>query len=147
MSEIVRIRCTSDVIYAQIRSRLSAGSLGFGVKEQWEISVSVSEAATNILKFAGSGEICFTGIEGDRPGLEFQARDGGPGISDPELAVKDDYSEGRLLDENVIRYKLRGMGSGLPAIQRLMDELLIACPPEGGTLLTARKYLRMEVML
>lgn len=66
------------------------------------------------------------------------AEDDGPGI-DPELALRDGVSEGidlAMLDAP--RVGLRGLGTGLGAIERLMGDLHIEQRAEGGTRLIAR---------
>ena len=78
------------------------------------------------------------------PGIPFIPKqvlveDAGPGIADPDLALADGYSEGRFLDGT--QATLRGLGAGLGAVQRLMDELTIVDGPGGGAQIVARKWL------
>ncbi len=137
----VSISRACDVILAQSKARSYAALLGFGRRDQWAIAIAVSEAATNILKFAGRGEIRFGRLEGDSPGIEFQAVDDGPGMAELERGLEDGFSEGRYIDPDDPSFRPRGMGSGLPAIKRLMDAIVVCNREEGGALIIGRKYL------
>jgi serine/threonine-protein kinase RsbT len=64
----------------------------------------------------------------DRRGIELEFIDEGPGIPDVHLAMQQGYSTGR------------GLGLGLPAAKRLMDELEIRTAPGAGTTVTSRKW-------
>ena len=57
------------------------------------------------------------------------ARDRGPGITDPALALQDGFSTGD------------GLGCGLPGAGRLVDELELDTAPGVGTAVTLRKWL------
>jgi serine/threonine-protein kinase RsbT len=63
-------------------------------------------------------------------GVEIVVRDGGPGISDVELALRDGYTTSR------------GLGLGLPGTRRLVDEMEIDSGPGRGTIVTIRKWRR-----
>ena len=102
--------------------------LGFSVVEAESLVLAVSELAANLARYAKGGELLLTPLE--RPGLvgiEVVSRDQGPGISDVERAMRDGFSTGG------------GLGSGLPAARRLMDEFEITSQPN-GTLVMARKW-------
>jgi serine/threonine-protein kinase RsbT len=66
--------------------------------------------------------------EGDREGVEVVARDCGPGIPDPALALRDGWSSGE------------GLGLGLPGCRRLMSEFVLDTEVGRGTLVTMRKW-------
>ena len=66
--------------------------------------------------------------DGKKVGLEIVAQDKGPGIPDVELAMQDGYSTNR------------GLGSGLPGAQRLMDEFSIESELGVGTRIVARLW-------
>jgi serine/threonine-protein kinase RsbT len=138
---IINISTQSDVVFAQNKAKSFAASLGFLKNDQWNVAIAVSEASTNIIKFAKRGMIIFRVLKGNRIGLEFEALDEGPGISDIELALKDGFSEGRNLSEDEILCQRKGIGSGLPAIARLMDSLDIKEREDGGVRIIAKKYL------
>jgi serine/threonine-protein kinase RsbT len=106
-------------------------------KIEWAFAIAVSEAATNIQKFAARGEISLM-LEPDA--IVFVAEDDGPGI-DPEVALRDGVSEGIDLATLDSRVGLRGLGTGLGAIKRLMTELRIERRADGGTRLVGRRRI------
>jgi serine/threonine-protein kinase RsbT len=140
-SKEIEIRGETDAIYARGRARAMADQLGFSRDGQWRIATAVSEAATNIVKFAGEGWIHLRPVFGERPGLEFEACDRGPGIADAEGALRDGFSEGRQIGPEAEFSRLRGRGSGLPAIARMMDGLSLCNREPCGLVLRAVKYL------
>ena len=79
-----------------------------------------------------------------RRGAQVVVVDNGPGIEDFDASLQDGYSEGRLLSEEepgTGTGSRRGLGSGLGAVKRLMDELTAESPPDGGLKIVARKWL------
>ena len=75
------------------------------------VALVVTEAATNILKHAGSGDILLRGLAaGDARGVEVMAIDKGPGIANIAQAMRDGISTAG------------SSGIGLGAMQRLSDE-------------------------
>ncbi len=137
----INISTQADIVFAQNKAKAFAAELGFSKKDQWNVAIAMSEAATNIIKFAKRGVIIFRALNEERAGLEFEALDEGPGISDIESALQDGFSEGRDLSKDEILCKRKGIGSGLPAITRLMDSLVISRRKNGGARLLAKKYL------
>lgn len=94
------------------------------------LSTVVSELGSNILKYAVKGEVTLALNQAEgRPCIDIVARDQGPGIEDVHKAVQDHYSTSGTL------------GLGLPGVRRMMSELSITLPPEGGTQVLARKWL------
>ncbi|BBP85322.1 histidine kinase [Pseudomonas sp. Pc102] len=94
------------------------------------LSTVVSELGSNILKYAVKGEVTLALNQAEgRPCIDIVARDQGPGIPDVDKAVQDHYSTSGTL------------GLGLPGVRRMMSELSITLPPEGGTQVLARKWL------
>ena len=61
-------------------------------------------------------------------GIEVVCKDDGPGIPDVKLAMQDGFTTNG------------GLGGGLPAVERLMDEFEIASTVGGGTRIAARKW-------
>ena len=91
------------------------------------LSTVVSELGSNILKYAVKGEVTLALNQAEgRPCIDIVARDQGPGIEDVHKAVQDHYSTSGTL------------GLGLPGVRRMMSELSITLPPEGGTQVLAR---------
>jgi len=127
-SQTIEIQSQSDVEHARREARLLAASAGFDAADAEMVAISVSELATNLHRYARQGRIVLRRIDGNgKTGIEIESRDNGPGIADIDRAMQDGYSTGG------------GMGSGLPAVKRLMDEFAIESRPEGTTV-TARKW-------
>jgi serine/threonine-protein kinase RsbT len=130
----------ADSILCSRRSARLAEQLGFRDVALWEISIAVSELVTNVIKHAGKGALTATALSQPEPGIEILVEDEGPGIVDIEAVVVDGYSEGKLITWDGVRRR-RGLGAGLGAVHRLMDEVEICNRPEGGVRVVARKYL------
>jgi serine/threonine-protein kinase RsbT len=127
----VAISKKSDVYVASHSGKTLARRMGFNRADQTRVETVLSELAHNILLHAGQGLITITSLRGEEgPGLEIVALDHGPGISDIELAMKDGYSTSG------------GLGTGLPAVKRLMDDFEIVSAPDQGTKVKAVKWLR-----
>jgi anti-sigma regulatory factor (Ser/Thr protein kinase) len=120
----------SGVAEARRASIQIAQSLGFSDRYQADAALVVTEAATNILKYAGRGEISLRpyrdGATDAQQGLEVVALDRGPGIASLELAQRDGYSTGGSL------------GAGLGTMVRLSSLFDIYSIDGGGTALLAR---------
>src|SRR5687767_2166116 len=70
-----------------------AARLGFDEVARGKIALSVTEAATNILKHAGHGRILLRALSHQRVGgLEVLALDRGPGIADVAASLQDGQS-------------------------------------------------------
>lgn len=129
-SQIIEVRHTSDVGTARRAARTAAETLGLEPRACEEIALAMTELATNLLKHARAGRLTITPLDlGPRVGLELESQDKGPGITDIEQVITDGYSTAGT------------RGSGLGAINRLMDELNIDSTPE-GTRIVARKWRR-----
>jgi serine/threonine-protein kinase RsbT len=118
-----------DVYVAMGRARDMATALGFDDIDRTRIEIAVLELTRNILTHAGSGELAIELVEdGERRGIAIEARDQGPGIADIALALRDGYSTTQTL------------GTGLPGVQRLMDEFHIESTVGVGTRVRAVKW-------
>lgn len=127
----VPIERESDIVSARQRGRELAASIGFSTTEQTLLATAISELARNIVRYAGRGEVVLGVVEdGGRRGVMIVARDQGPGISNPELAMRDGYSTGNSL------------GVGLPGARRLVDDFELASVVGVGTTVTLKKWLR-----
>ena len=127
---VVRIDSDSDVVAARQRGRELAAALGFSSTDQTLVATAISEVARNIVCYAGSGQIELSRVDdGGRRGLLIVARDQGPGIADPELAMRDGYSTGNSL------------GFGLPGARRLVDDFTLESAVGVGTTVTLKKWL------
>jgi serine/threonine-protein kinase RsbT len=131
VSELVPIGHESDIVIARQKGRELAAAGGFSRTEQTLIATAISEVARNIIEYAHKGEVILDILEsGGRRGIVVVARDNGPGIADPDLAMRDGFSTGNSL------------GMGLPGAKRLMDELALTSAVGIGTTVTMKKWVR-----
>lgn len=122
----------ADKEQAVIAARHLAAKAGLTLTDQFEFATAVSELATNIIKYAKTGEIWLKIVQrGDQVGVEVSARDKGPGIIDIDRAMEDNFSTSN-----------ESLGLGLPSVRRLTDEFEIASTAEEGTRISARKWRR-----
>jgi serine/threonine-protein kinase RsbT len=125
----VLIKQEADIVTARQKGRTLAARLGFLENDQTVVAIAISEIASNIVKYAGQGEMVVQIIEEEeRQGLHVVATDQGPGIPDIELALQDGYSTGKSL------------GLGLPGAKRLMDDLEILSEVGTGTTVIMKKW-------
>ncbi len=126
-----RVDGEADIYVAAGLARDMAREIGFGSADAARIEIVVRELASNIFRHAGRGEIRLQEVLEAHRGLQVEAVDGGPGIADVELALQDGYSTTG-----------RGLGSGLPAVRRLMDTFEIETAVGQGTRIRATRWLR-----
>ncbi len=132
MTRTCRIDGEADIYAAAGISRELAREMGFGKADAARIEIAVRELASNILRHAGRGEIHLREVtEENRRGLQVEAVDWGPGIPDVDLAMQDGYSTSG-----------KGLGSGLPAVRRMMDTFEIETAIGKGTRIRATRWLR-----
>jgi serine/threonine-protein kinase RsbT len=126
----VSIERELDIVTARQKGRELATAVGFSSTDQTLIATAISELARNIVTYAGHGTILLSAVEeAGRRGILIVARDNGPGIAEPELAMRDGYSTGKSL------------GLGLPGARRLVDEFGLETSPGHGTTVTLKKWL------
>jgi serine/threonine-protein kinase RsbT len=124
------IRVQSDVARGRRDARAVAAGLGFSREDVEAIGLAVSELATNLVRYASEGRIGVRPLRtADTIGVEVDSRDHGPGIADLDLALQDGFSTGG------------GLGAGLPAVRRLMDDFELTSGPTGTTII-CRKWQR-----
>ena len=121
---------------------MAAAYLGMTDRDIWSLAIAVCELCSNVLKFAGGGTVHIDQMDYPKPGLRIVVEDEGPGIDDIESALKDGFSEGRLIAERDGTVRLRGLGAGLGAVQRLMDTLHVENREEGGLRVVTEKFLQ-----
>ncbi|MDM8516459.1 anti-sigma regulatory factor [Desulfobacterales bacterium HSG16] len=127
----IDIEQESSIYKASEAARKIASKLGFDNIKQCKIATAVSELATNIHRYAGSGFILIRIIDiGSRQGVEIIAEDIGPGIADLKSALMDNFST-----------SAGSLGIGLPGTQRMMDEFEIESKTGKGTLVKIREWL------
>ncbi len=120
----------ADIVTARQKGRQLAAATGFRPTDQTLIATAISEIARNIISYAGHGEVVIKAVTlRGRQGIEVTARDEGPGIASPELAMQDGYSTRNSL------------GVGLPGAKRLMDEFELISAVGKGTTVIMRKWV------
>jgi serine/threonine-protein kinase RsbT len=127
----VPIEHEGDIVTARQKGRELAAARGLSMTEQTLIATAISEIARNIVVYARRGEMLLAAVEDrGRRGVMVVARDEGPGIPNPELAMRDGYST------------VRSLGMGLPGAKRLMDEFELSSTVGKGTTVKMKKWVR-----
>ncbi len=125
----IRLRAQSDILRVVLSCNQVADGCGFTEAVRSMIATAASELSTNVLKYAGKGELILRSLNLDgRVGIEVVARDRGPGIENIEEALQDHTSTGGTL------------GLGLPGVRRLADEFDLETEVGSGTVVTIRKW-------
>ena len=104
-------------------------SAGFTPLKVGEIDIIVSEIASNLIKFAETGELLYR-VSSDDKGIFFEVYclDKGKGIKDLSRMMQDGISSSATL------------GQGLGAINRLSDSASIYTLPNWGTVVHSKIY-------
>ena len=123
----VAIADRSSVGEARRTAVAVAQSLGFDEEQRHNIGIVATEAATNIVIHAKTGEllICPSGDD-STSWIDLLAIDAGPGIPDVARAMEDGYST------------IGTSGQGLGAIGRLSDHSSLQSTPRNGTVYWSR---------
>jgi anti-sigma regulatory factor (Ser/Thr protein kinase) len=104
-----------------------ASRLDFPEARTDQLTLAVTEAASNLHKHASQGSMLLRIARGDgKPGIELVTIDAGPGVDDVGAALRDGHSTTGTL------------GVGLGTIQRLADFCDLYSVPGRGTALVAR---------
>lgn len=119
---------TFDVTRAALQVRRCATAADFDATKVALLATTVSELGTNVLKYAGTGEVIIVISDHPRAGITVRVTDRGPGIADLDAALRDHHSTGGTL------------GLGLPGVRRMMDEFDIQSAPGQGTTVTVTKW-------
>ncbi|HEX9288367.1 MAG TPA: anti-sigma regulatory factor [Anaeromyxobacteraceae bacterium] len=127
----VAIEHEGDIVTARQKGRELAAAHGLSMTEQTLVATAISEIARNIVVYARRGEMVLGTVEDrGRRAVMVIARDEGPGIANPELAMREGYTTGNSL------------GMGLPGARRLMDEFELSSTLGKGTTVTMKKWVR-----
>jgi serine/threonine-protein kinase RsbT len=125
----ITIQTEGDIVATRHTVREIAVEIGFGITDITRIVTAASELARNVYKYGGGGILRWRCVaSSERSGIELQFIDQGPGIADVSKALEAGFSTGQ------------GLGLGLPAAKRLMDELDIQSRPGQGTCVTLKKW-------
>lgn len=129
-AECYHLREETDIAIAVMGSFTYSQTCSLDAQQVSEVATTVSELATNVIKYAGGGEVWIEYLsERGEQGVRVTVIDRGPGIADLESALMDHFSTGQSL------------GLGLPGVRRLMDEFSISTSAQ-GTRVTVTKWRR-----
>jgi signal transduction histidine kinase len=116
-----------DVSASRLRARQIAALCGFGTLDQARIATVISELARNIFNYAAAGTVTFAVAEQMRPQqLVVTVQDSGPGIGNLELILSGGYRS------------TTGMGLGILAARRLMEQFDIRTGPTGTSITVSK---------
>lgn len=124
----IAIAMTEDVDHVTRTVRQLADEIGFSKLDANLIASATSELAMNIVLHAGHGVVRVLLTPNGR-GLEVTFTDNGPGIADLDQARKQGYSS-----------RADGLGLGLTAASKAVDQFEISSDPKSGTRATIRHY-------
>ncbi|KAB8038543.1 SpoIIE family protein phosphatase [Janthinobacterium aquaticum] len=114
----------SDVAAARRAGNALARAIGFDEVRTGQLAILITEAGTNILKHANSGEILLRKVlRAGAAGIEVLAIDKGPGISNVARHMQDGHSTAG------------SYGVGLGAMRRLSQQFDLYTLPGQGTVL------------
>jgi len=127
--ETLPVRADADVVLARQQVRRWALELKFSLVDQTKLVTAASELARNTLIYGGGGTMRVEVVERClRQGLRLVFEDQGPGIEDPELALRDGYTTGG------------GLGLGLSGSKRLVNEFELVSAVSVGTRVTVTRW-------
>jgi anti-sigma regulatory factor (Ser/Thr protein kinase)/serine/threonine protein phosphatase PrpC len=135
-SVLITVAYGSDVDEARQRAQAMALAIGFDETGSAEVALAVSELGVNLLRQGKGGTLTLTPlVDSWRVGMQVISQDRGPSIVDVEQAPREGFST------------TGGLGHGLGAVNRLMDELDIVSEPgtRGGTRIACKRWVRADV--
>jgi serine/threonine-protein kinase RsbT len=117
-----------DIATARLEAWSEAVRIGLSKFASVKVATAVSELARNIVFYAGKGTVELRSLKDDRGilGLQIIASDQGPGIPQSKL---DEIWAGTYKSQ-------RGMGKGLVAVKKLVDDFQLDTRPGVGTTVT-----------
>lgn len=114
----------SQVSAARLGVQAHARELGFDETRTGRAAIAVTEAATNLLRHGGGGEILAQRVSREKSlGIEVLALDRGPGMDSFEASARDGVST------------VGTAGTGLGAIKRQSDEFDVYTRRDAGTII------------
>ncbi len=121
---LIQVDDRSQVGEARRAAVQMAESLAFEETQAGKVALAVTEAATNIVKHAGTGKVLLAPlVRGACVGMEILVLDRGPGIANLSASLRDGYSTSG------------SMGAGLGALSRLSPRFDVYSQPGHGTAL------------
>ena len=116
-----------DIATARLEAWSEAVRIGLSKFTSVKVATAVSELARNIVFYAGKGTVELRSLRDDRgPALQIVASDKGPGIEPRKL---EEIWAGTYKSQ-------RGMGKGLVAVKKLVDDFHLDTGPGRGTTVT-----------
>jgi serine/threonine-protein kinase RsbT len=117
-----------DIAMARLEAWSEAVRLGLSKFASVKVATAVSELARNIVFYAGRGIVELRSLQDERgiTALQIIASDQGPGIPADKL---DEIWAGTYKSQ-------RGMGKGLMAVKKLVDDFQMDTRPGAGTTVT-----------
>jgi serine/threonine-protein kinase RsbT len=117
-----------DIATARLEAWSEAVRIGLSKFASVKVATAVSELARNIIFYASKGTVELRSVKDDRGvlGLQIIASDQGPGIPPAKL---EEIWAGTYKSQ-------RGMGKGLVAVKKLVDEFQLDTRPGVGTTVT-----------
>jgi serine/threonine-protein kinase RsbT len=117
-----------DIATARLEAWSEAVRIGLSKFASVKVATAVSELARNIVFYAGKGTVELRSVKDDRGtlGLQIIAIDQGPGIPPAKL---EEIWAGTYKSQ-------RGMGKGLVAVKKLVDDFQLDTRPGIGTTVT-----------
>jgi serine/threonine-protein kinase RsbT len=116
-----------DIATARLEAWSEAVRIGLSKFTSVKVATAVSELARNIVFYGGKGFVELKSTRDDRgPALQIVASDKGPGIEPRKL---DEIWAGTYKSQ-------RGMGKGLVAVKKLVDDFHLDTGPGRGTTVT-----------
>ncbi len=116
-----------DIATARLEAWSEAVRIGLSKFTSVKVATAVSELARNIIFYGGKGYVELKSAKDDRgPTLQIVASDKGPGIEPRKL---DEIWAGTYKSQ-------RGMGKGLVAVKKLVDDFHLDTGPGRGTTVT-----------
>jgi serine/threonine-protein kinase RsbT len=113
-----------DIATARLEAWSEAVRIGLSKFTSVKVATAVSELARNIVFYAGKGAVELRSLKDDRgPSLQIVASDQGPGIDPRKL---EEIWAGTYKSQ-------RGMGKGLVAVKKLVDDFHLDTGPGKGT--------------
>ena len=127
MSKLFDIEQEKDIASARLEAWSEAVRIGLSKFASVKVATAVSELARNIVFYAGKGKVELRAVKDDKgASLHIVASDQGPGITPAKL---DEIWGGTYKSQ-------RGMGKGLVAVKKLVDEFHLDTAPGRGTTVT-----------
>ena len=116
-----------DIATARLEAWSEAVRIGLSKFTSVKVATAVSELARNIVFYAGKGAVELRTLRDEKgQSLQIIARDQGPGIAGPK---REEIWAGTYKSQ-------RGMGKGLVAVKKLVDEFQLDTLPGRGTTVT-----------